>query len=86
MAHAFNGGTQEAEAGRSLSSSLAWSTEQVPGQPGVHREPCLKKTETNKKPKQKGKVSRVVGFHNSEAGGLNVKVQPGLESKDRSQS
>jgi len=30
--------TQEAEAGRSVSLRPAWSTEQVPGQPGIHRE------------------------------------------------
>jgi hypothetical protein len=29
---------EEAEAGRSLSLTLAWSTEQVLGQPGLHRE------------------------------------------------
>ena len=47
-----------AEAGRSLSSRVAWSTEQVPGQPGLHRETLswggggggkeTKKEETNK--------------------------------------
>jgi hypothetical protein len=30
--------TWEAEAGRSLSWRPAWSTEKVPGQPGLHRE------------------------------------------------
>ena len=29
---------QEAEAGRSLSLRPAWSTERIPGQPGLHRE------------------------------------------------
>ena len=38
MAHAFNPSTQEAEAGGSLSSRSAWSTEQVLEQPGLHRE------------------------------------------------
>ena len=39
VAHAFNPSTQEAEAGGSLSSRPAWSTEQVPGQSGLlHRE------------------------------------------------
>ena len=36
--HVFNPRTQEAEAGESLRFSLALSTEQVPGQPGLHRE------------------------------------------------
>ena len=37
-AHAFNPSTWEAEAGRSLSLKPTWSIEQVPGQPGLHRE------------------------------------------------
>jgi hypothetical protein len=44
VAHTFNPSTQEAEAGRSLSSKPAWSTEWVPEQPKLHTEkPCLKK-------------------------------------------
>jgi hypothetical protein len=38
VTHAFNPSTWEAEAGRVLSSRLAWSTEWVPGQPGLCRE------------------------------------------------
>jgi hypothetical protein len=38
VAHTFNPSTPEAEAGRFLSSRSAWSTESVPGQPGLHRE------------------------------------------------
>jgi hypothetical protein len=38
VAHNFNPSTQEAKTGRSLSLMPAWSTEQVPGQPGLHRE------------------------------------------------
>ena len=39
VVQAFNSSTQEAEAGGSLSLKLAWSTEQVSGQPGLlHRE------------------------------------------------
>ena len=34
--HNFNPSTWEAEAGEFLSSSLAWSTKWVPGQPGLH--------------------------------------------------
>jgi hypothetical protein len=41
---AFNPSTWEAEAGRFLSSSPAWSTERVPGQPGLHRETLSQKT------------------------------------------
>ena len=33
-----NPSTQEAEMGWSLRLNLTWSTEQVPGQPGLHRE------------------------------------------------
>jgi hypothetical protein len=38
VAHAYNPSTWEAEAGRFLSLRPAWSTEWVPGQPGLHRE------------------------------------------------
>jgi hypothetical protein len=38
VVHAFNPSTWEAEAGEFLSSRPAWSTEWVPGQPGLHRE------------------------------------------------
>jgi hypothetical protein len=51
VAHAFNPRTREAEAGGFLSSRPAWSTEWVPGQPGLHRE-----TPSRKKKKQKQKV------------------------------
>jgi hypothetical protein len=33
----------------SLSSRVAWSTERVPGQPGLHRESLLRKTSKTKK-------------------------------------
>jgi hypothetical protein len=52
MAHAFNPSTREAEAGGFLSSRPAWSTEWVPGQPGLHRETLSrgkKKFYTNQK-------------------------------------
>jgi hypothetical protein len=38
MAYAFSPNTWEAEAGGLLSSRPAWSTEWVPGQPGLYRE------------------------------------------------
>jgi hypothetical protein len=56
--HSAPGGVGGAEAGESLCSRPAWSTEQVPGQPGLHRETLswgggggrkeTKKEETNK--------------------------------------
>jgi hypothetical protein len=57
VVHAFNPSTWEAEAGGFLSLRPAWSTEWVPGQPGLHRETLSRKTKTNKqtnkqKPKQ----------------------------------
>jgi hypothetical protein len=43
VVYAFNPSTQEAEAGQSLTLRPAWSTEQVLGQPRLHREAlCLK--------------------------------------------
>jgi hypothetical protein len=44
VAHAFNPSTWEADAGRFLSLRPAWSTERVPGQPGLHRENLSRKT------------------------------------------
>jgi hypothetical protein len=41
-----------------LSSRPAWSTERVPGQPGLHRETCLKKT----KPRQQQKNNATQPF------------------------
>jgi hypothetical protein len=50
VAHAFNPSTWEAEVGEFLSSRTAWSTEWVPGQPGLHRETLSrKKTKGGKK-------------------------------------
>ena len=55
VAHAFNLNTQKAEAGGSLSSRPAWSTEWVPGQPGLHRETLSQKNKTKQKTKTKTK-------------------------------
>jgi hypothetical protein len=48
VAHAFNPSTWEAEAGGFLSSRPAWSTERVPGQPGLPRETLSRKTNKQK--------------------------------------
>ena len=48
LGNAFNPSTQEAETGRSLSLRLAWSTEQVPGEPGIHRENVSQNKQTSK--------------------------------------
>jgi hypothetical protein len=50
VVHAFNPSTWEAEAGGSLSSRPAWSTEWVPGQPGLHRETLSRKNQKKKVP------------------------------------
>ena len=52
VAHTFNPSTQEAEAGVFLSSRPAWSTERVPGQPELQRNP-VSKNQTKTKQKQK---------------------------------
>jgi hypothetical protein len=52
VAHAFNFSTRGAEAGGSLSSRPAWSTEWVPGQPGLHRETLSRKNKNKTKQKQ----------------------------------
>jgi hypothetical protein len=58
MAHAFNPSTWEAETGEFLSLKPAWSTEWVPGQPGLHRETLSKK----KKKKKKKKNEDIMNF------------------------
>jgi hypothetical protein len=49
--HTFDPSTWEAEAGGFLSSRLVWSTEWVPGQPGLYRETLSWKTKKKKKKK-----------------------------------
>jgi hypothetical protein len=51
----FNPNTWEAEAGRFLSLRPAWSTEWVPGQPGLYRETLSRKTKKSKRRKKKEK-------------------------------
>jgi hypothetical protein len=53
VAHTFNISTGEAEAGGFLSSRPTWSTESVPGQPGLYRETLSRK----KKKKARGGVT-----------------------------
>ena len=48
LAHTFNPSTWEAEAGGFPSSKPAWSTEWVPGQPGLHRETLSRKKKKKK--------------------------------------
>jgi hypothetical protein len=55
VAHAFNPST---EGGGFLSSRPAWSTELVPGEPGVHRETLSKKKKKKPKKKQKTKQKK----------------------------
>jgi hypothetical protein len=54
VVHVFNPSAWEAEAGGFLSSRPAWSTEWVPGQPGLHSETLSQKTnkQTNKQQQQ----------------------------------
>jgi hypothetical protein len=53
VAHAFNPSTEEAEAGRFLSSRPTWSTKWVPGQPELYRKTLSRKTNKQTK-KSKG--------------------------------
>jgi hypothetical protein len=47
VVHAFNPSTWEAKAGGFLSLRPAWSTEWVPGQPGLYRETLSRKNNSN---------------------------------------
>jgi hypothetical protein len=66
----LNPSTREAEAGRFLSSRPAWSTEWVPGQPGVYRETLSRKQtdkQTNKqKPNNNNKKGMASSIHPQE--------------------
>jgi hypothetical protein len=58
VAHAFNPSTWEAEAGRFLSSRPPWSTEWVPGQPGLHRETLSQKNKTKQNKTKQNKQKK----------------------------
>ena len=59
VAHAFNASTWEAEAGEFMSSRPAWSTEWVPGQPGLYRETLSWKAKNKQTNKQKKNYVRL---------------------------
>ena len=85
-AHAFNPSTQEAEAGRSLSSlKPRWSTQQVSGQPGLHRETLSQKQKEQNKCKRAwtGKWSSSSG---SGGGGRGGGGGGGVAGKQKSTS
>jgi hypothetical protein len=54
-AHLFNPSPSEAKTGGFLSSKLAWSTEGVPGHPGIYRETLSQKKQNKTKQKSEGK-------------------------------
>jgi hypothetical protein len=54
----LNPSTWKAEAGRFLSSRPAWSTESVPGQPGLHRETLSQKQNKTKQNKTRQDKTR----------------------------
>jgi hypothetical protein len=59
VAYAFNPSTREAEAGGFLSSKPAWSTEQVSGQPGLHRETLSQKQKQTNKQTNKQQIHSI---------------------------
>jgi hypothetical protein len=61
VVHVFNLSTWETETGGFLSSRPAWSTEWVPGQPGLHRE-ILSKKKKKKKEKRKRKKEKLWAY------------------------
>jgi hypothetical protein len=65
VAHTFSPCALEAEAGGFLSLRPAWSTEWVPGQPGLHRETLSRKNKNNNKKKKTKKKSYKIDFYKS---------------------
>jgi hypothetical protein len=61
VVHTLNPSTWEAEAGEFLSSRPAWTTEWVPGQPGLYRKTLSQKKKQKTKNKQTNK-STLQGF------------------------
>jgi hypothetical protein len=57
VVHTFHPGTLEAEAGRPLSLRSAWTIEQIPGQPRLHRNLVSKQTN---KAKQKENIQKYI--------------------------
>ena len=58
MVHAFNWGIWEEEAGRFHILWPAWSTEWIPGQPGLYKETLSQKKKNQNKTKTQNKNQR----------------------------
>jgi hypothetical protein len=58
VVYIFNPSSWEVEPGGFLRSRLAWSTEQIPGQPGLYRETLSPKTKTKTKTNNKKDFSK----------------------------
>ena len=71
VAHACNPSTWEAEAGGFLSSRSAWSTEWVPGQPGLHRETLSRKNKKQNKTKKQNNNNNKKTYSKSNTWVLN---------------
>jgi hypothetical protein len=70
VAQAFNPSTWEAEAGEFLSLRPAWSTEWVPGQPGLHRGTRSPKTKTKQNKTKQNKNGVWIEGYNGEGFGV----------------
>jgi hypothetical protein len=78
VAHAFNPSTWQAETGEFLSSRPAWSTEWVPGQPGLHRETLFRKTSKHQKTNKqniKRSWADVLDHHHSRIQSLYILIK-----------
>jgi hypothetical protein len=85
VVHAFNPSTQEAEAGRFLSSRPTWSTKWVPGQPRLHRETLSQKT-TKKREREINECTRGTQAEVVEAKGAMLKSERRLTTVKRIQA
>jgi hypothetical protein len=66
---AFNPSTWEAEAGEFLSLRPAWSTEWVPGQPGLYRETLSREKKRNIE------INKILKFNENEQSVLRLMEQ-----------
>ena len=78
VVHAFNSSTWEAEEGVFLSLRSAWTTEWVPGQPGLHRETLSQEEEEEEEEEEKELTNNLKNSRQKYIGECCIKVNVAL--------
>ena len=82
VAHTFNPSTREAEIGGSLSSKSAWSTERIPGQPGLLHRETLSQKKSKKRKKRKEERRREGGREEGKQAGRHTDMRHENKNRD----